>query len=396
MITRVLTACLLAGCATTPSGPAVWVEIAALTDLDDASWAANDTSFEKITDGYHSRLRDAGVPHRLIREGFSWPDYYLWVPSTRTDRAKQALSADAGLEPTYFNAPRERGTTLAMRGCPCGESWADSAEWAVVATASAVHVTLWDAIEESLSNADIPLDLQATVSQELLVRVPSALIEEARTALSTIPAFPAIYEKDRVGAPPDNTILLKDSPSPSQGQVATSSFVWPREYGARTRYDRDAAELQKAIDGFRQSLRTDSEDAQTHVKLADALLLTDRPEEAIAQLRQALQIDPNMATAYDILGQALEWKGGSDDAVITEYRAALRIDPEYAPAHYHIANVLRAQDKTEEAITEYLAAVRDDPDYTLAHRELWHTYRQSGDAESAAKHFAEFERLSHK
>jgi len=85
-----------------------------------------------------------------------------------------------------------------------------------------------------------------------------------------------------------------------------------------------------------------------------------RTDEAIAQYRQALAIDPTFVDSYCNLGSDLARQGRVDEA-ITEYRAALRINPASADAHYNLGNALLQEGHADEAIAEYRAALLASP-----------------------------------
>src|SRR5215813_5005359 len=56
-------------------------------------------------------------------------------------------------------------------------------------------------------------------------------------------------------------------------------------------------------------------------------------DEAIANYRQAIALDPNDALTHYNLGLALKYKGNAPQA-IEEFQAALRIKPKWGDAHY--------------------------------------------------------------
>ena len=59
-------------------------------------------------------------------------------------------------------------------------------------------------------------------------------------------------------------------------------------------------------------------------------------DEAIASYRKAIELDPNVASAYHGLGLALQEKGLLEEA-IAEYREALRLKPDHAGARVGLA-----------------------------------------------------------
>ncbi|MBD2559839.1 MULTISPECIES: tetratricopeptide repeat protein [Nostoc] len=62
---------------------------------------------------------------------------------------------------------------------------------------------------------------------------------------------------------------------------------------------------------------------------------------------------PNSATAYYNLGNALSDQKKLDEA-IAQYRKAIELDPKYANAYNGLGNALRDQKKLDEAIAANL------------------------------------------
>ncbi len=92
-------------------------------------------------------------------------------------------------------------------------------------------------------------------------------------------------------------------------------------------------------------------------------------EKAVATIRAAIRLKPDLAAGYNILGAVLGARGKVDEA-IAEYRAAIRLEPDLAKAHYNLGIALKAHGKVDEAIAEYRAAIRFEPDLAEAHCNL--------------------------
>jgi tetratricopeptide (TPR) repeat protein len=75
-------------------------------------------------------------------------------------------------------------------------------------------------------------------------------------------------------------------------------------------------------------------------------------------------------------------KGNLDDA-IAEHRKALRLQPDYAMAHYNLGNVLRKKGDANGAIAEYRTAIRLQPDNAAAHYILGLALGSKGDFHEA-------------
>src|SRR5438552_16221325 len=69
-----------------------------------------------------------------------------------------------------------------------------------------------------------------------------------------------------------------------------------------------------------------------------------KPADAIEHFRQALRIQPENAETHNNWGVALTQQGKPAEA-IEHFRRALRIQPENADAHNNLARALAQQDK---------------------------------------------------
>jgi Flp pilus assembly protein TadD len=135
--------------------------------------------------------------------------------------------------------------------------------------------------------------------------------------------------------------------------------------------------VQEAIAEYRKALDLDPELAAAHNNLGSALSDKGRLDEAIAEYSTALQLDPKIAASHNNLGNALKQKGRVDEA-IAEYQKALQLDPKYYLAHNNLGNAYKDTGRLEEAIAEYRAAVRLQPNEAPAHCNLGLSLHQKG------------------
>ena len=96
-----------------------------------------------------------------------------------------------------------------------------------------------------------------------------------------------------------------------------------------------------AIREYREALRLNPDDADTHYDLANALCRKGLWDEAISQYREDLKLNPDDAAGHNNLGVALFQKGRLPDAV-SEFQAALRLKPDYPEASRNLAGAMRA------------------------------------------------------
>jgi Tfp pilus assembly protein PilF len=78
-------------------------------------------------------------------------------------------------------------------------------------------------------------------------------------------------------------------------------------------------------------------------------------------LRQALHLDPQLATAHANLGILLEQKGDIDTA-IPHFEAAIQLDPYSATAYYNFGAALYERGQIDTAMQHFREAIRLNPD----------------------------------
>ncbi len=139
---------------------------------------------------------------------------------------------------------------------------------------------------------------------------------------------------------------------------------------------------EEATAEFRKAIEIDPRDADAHYNLGLALADQHKAEEAIAEYRKAIEIDPRDAQAHNNLGNALADQHKTEEA-IAEYRKAIEIDPRLAQAHNNLGNALADQHNAEEAIAEYRKAIEIDPRLAQAHNNLGSALADQHKAEEA-------------
>ena len=93
--------------------------------------------------------------------------------------------------------------------------------------------------------------------------------------------------------------------------------------------------LQKATFSFRQSIRFDSQSAETHAALAGLLAKQRAWPEAVSHFRKALALKPDQPVVLNDLGYCLQRLRLPDDAVEV-YKRALAIDPRHPLANRNL------------------------------------------------------------
>jgi tetratricopeptide (TPR) repeat protein len=147
-------------------------------------------------------------------------------------------------------------------------------------------------------------------------------------------------------------------------------------------------ETDEAIAEFRHAIRLEPGDHKAHSSLGSALSDLGWLDEAVAEYRETIRLMPEEGIAHHNLGVALFHQGRVDDA-LAEYRETIRLSPNFAEAHYNLADTLRLRGLVDEAIEEYREAIRLKPDFAEAHCNLATELKGQG---RFAESLAEFER----
>jgi tetratricopeptide (TPR) repeat protein len=133
-------------------------------------------------------------------------------------------------------------------------------------------------------------------------------------------------------------------------------------------------DLKGAIDHYRKALQIDPRLAGMHLELAESLMegspnnaATQR--EATAELSSAISVDGDSAKIECELGRIALLQLDLSKA-LSHYQRAYQLNPENAQAEMGMADVLRAQDKPEEAVKYLRMAVDSDPLNAKAHYKL--------------------------
>jgi len=133
----------------------------------------------------------------------------------------------------------------------------------------------------------------------------------------------------------------------------------------------------EAIAEYREALEINPAYPESHFDLGFALFQEGRTDEAMAEYRAALEIKPAYADAHSNLGLALFQEGRTEEAM-AEYREAAGINPDLPAPHYNLGFALLQQGRTAEAIAEYREALRTGPALADTHHNLGLALFQEG------------------
>jgi WD40 repeat protein/Tfp pilus assembly protein PilF/tRNA A-37 threonylcarbamoyl transferase component Bud32 len=123
--------------------------------------------------------------------------------------------------------------------------------------------------------------------------------------------------------------------------------------------------------------KTEADEALAHFKLATSFESRGQPNEADAEYRRAITVDPQFADAHYRLGLLLRNRNKRDDAV-GAFRAAIAIDSALAVAHDQLGWTLRLQGKLEDAAVACRKAITLAPGEANFHNSLGCTLMDHG------------------
>jgi tetratricopeptide (TPR) repeat protein len=167
-------------------------------------------------------------------------------------------------------------------------------------------------------------------------------------------------------------------------EAAPAMTVARRRLGEALRL---AGRLQEA----RQELETAAgakQDPRIRKELGLVYAAMERPEQAAAEFRAAIALDPTLPENHNNLGGALLQLGREEQAEAA-YREAIRLQPDLAEANFGLGNLLAARGQVELAQQHWRIAIAGEPrsaplryNYavTLIQRDRWREAREQLEA----------------
>jgi len=174
-------------------------------------------------------------------------------------------------------------------------------------------------------------------------------------------------------------------------------------------HERRLETIRKARDQFQEAISLDPQYAEAHAGLAESNLLLlinhqDLPEtEALAaaqaSIDRALELDPNLADAYAILGlmKSTIWGntrlGPENLEAEAAFRRAISLNANHASAHMWFASLRDNEERLDEAIELYQQAMELDPLARIPYSNLPMIYAKKGQADEAMQLWLEAIRI---
>lgn len=120
-------------------------------------------------------------------------------------------------------------------------------------------------------------------------------------------------------------------------------------------------QLEAAISEFKEANRIAPKNMEGQIKLAEALMVLNRYDEALRSLTAASELQPKSAMPYVTRGELFESKKEYDRAR-QEYLKAVEIEPFYHLAHMKLADIYTREGNLQDAVKELQLVLRIFPD----------------------------------
>jgi tetratricopeptide (TPR) repeat protein len=130
------------------------------------------------------------------------------------------------------------------------------------------------------------------------------------------------------------------------------------------------------------SARSPRSAALAYFRLGNVFMAQRKFDRAVADLQQALKLDPNYAEAHNNLGEALG-ESRQFNRALESFKRAIDLDPKLLRARYNIGITYGRLNNLQYAEFVFRLLVRDHPDYDLGYDGLAVTLAKSGRASEA-------------
>lgn len=146
--------------------------------------------------------------------------------------------------------------------------------------------------------------------------------------------------------------------------------------------DNDAAEF-----GFERALELDPDHVKSHVNLTRVLLETGRPDYALVQAGEALDIAPECGDALRLRGVSYHRLGKNEEA-IDAYRRAIKVDENDAWAMNNLGLLFIEEGRVDEALPALARAVEIREDVAVFFNNLGMALELTGRIRAAEETYA--------
>jgi tetratricopeptide (TPR) repeat protein len=326
-----------------------------------------------------------------------------YLNENRPDLALPEFKAIVALEPNNVDARGNLGVLLFFQG-----AYADAIPQ--LRAALKLQPTLWK-IQALLGMAEKRTGDIRSALGDLENAFPKLKEQKIRidTGMELIEIYSAAGELEKAGA---TVSVLRELEPTNVGIIYTAyriysdladeskltlSVVAPKSAQMHQMMAHELARQGKtdeAIANYRQALEIDPKLLGLHFELAEMLnnsSVKDGPQEAEKEYRAALAVNPFDEKSECRLGDIAAQRGDQKDAY-DRYSRAVQLQPNDPDANVGLAKVLMSMNQPEKAEALLKHAIELDPTSALAHFRLSTIYRQTGRPDEAKRELAEYQK----
>jgi len=121
-------------------------------------------------------------------------------------------------------------------------------------------------------------------------------------------------------------------------------------------------QYEEAIAEYREASEINPEMAEPHNLIGICYFQLGKFRQAKDEFLKAIGMNPSFASAYNNLGTVYHAQSNYEEA-IKAFEDALKLNPKIASVYHNLGNIYLAQNKTDEAIEYYKKAFKIKPDY---------------------------------
>ena len=152
-----------------------------------------------------------------------------------------------------------------------------------------------------------------------------------------------------------------------------------------------AKSIKEAEKAAQSAVAIDDRDAWAHTALGLVDLISKRYDDAVFRLKNAINLNPNLANAYGAIGQALAL-AGEYEAAVTHINKAIRLSPHDPFIVYwfgHLGVAAFADERYEDACYWGRKTIQHNPMFPGGHRLVAASCGQLGQSQEAARELKE-------
>ena len=148
----------------------------------------------------------------------------------------------------------------------------------------------------------------------------------------------------------------------------------------------DAEQYNDAYVHYRRVFELNPQSFEAACQLTRICLKLQDPQNGRKWIDQALEIDPQSGTAYELRGRLTIAEGNAKGA-ITDFRKALALDPKLTIAYLNLVTAAKASGDEQAALQAAATAVKLAPDQASAHFAYGDILELTGSPAGAEKEF---------